>query len=402
MKADLEAAHTERQRLQDQLVSTAKAGDGRVKEATETILALRAQLQDTEVQVGDVESRLQSEINNKTKMEMQLKAAVAERAEKDSSIKHIQGQLATRQKEFEVQQAQLANIKADLASRIAALATAEKTSMTTAEEKRQLSTKLVSIQEENTMHRSALAACQSQLEKSLADLAASNLVSKKLSEDLSIARATEAATRPRHASTPTNSHAGTGVLDSLRVQALRSATTGDGGLIQEKLKTKERNEIERLEKIIEAQKEVIDDQREKIKFWAKVSLDLHRGVLLQLTLQELEQQREIVRMLTLTQDGNATPTKNSPRATHAKSKSMSAANLESPGPGSSHARVHLPNSFTAKNLALPTTPTPLPMHPSQFSNTSNRRGRRITIDHDMDLLTGMSPCSKVERMTYRR
>jgi centromeric protein E len=91
----------------------------------------------------------------------------------------------------------------------------------------------------------------------------------------------------------------------------------------------------------------------------------------------------------LTQDSNATPTKNSPRG-HAKSKSMSAANLESPGPGpgSSHARVHLPNSFTAKNLALPTTPSPLPMHPSQFSNTSTRRGRRITIDHDMDLLTG--------------
>lgn len=106
-----------------------------------------------------------------------------------------------------------------------------------------------------------------------------------------------------------------------------------------------------------------------------------------LTTQELEQQREIVRMLT--QDSNATPTKNSPRG-HAKSKSMSAANLGSPGPGpgSSHARVHLPNSFTAKNLALPTTPTPLPMHPSQFSNTSTRRGRRITIDHDMDLLTG--------------
>lgn len=91
----------------------------------------------------------------------------------------------------------------------------------------------------------------------------------------------------------------------------------------------------------------------------------------------------------------STPTKNnnSPRMSHTKSKSLSSANLDSPGPGhgpgSSHARVHLPNSFTAKNLALPTTPTPLPMHPSQFSNTT-RRGRRITIDHDIDLLTGTS------------
>jgi centromeric protein E len=41
-------------------------------------------------------------------------------------------------------------------------------------------------------------------------------------------------------------------------------------VIQDKLRTKEKNEIDRLEKVIEAQKEVIDDQREKIKFWAKV------------------------------------------------------------------------------------------------------------------------------------
>lgn len=61
-----------------------------------------------------------------------------------------------------------------------------------------------------------------------------------------------------------------------------------------------------------------------------------------------------------------------------------------PSLGSSHAKVHLPSSFTAKNLALPTTPTPLPMHPSQFSNTTARKGRRITIDHDIDLLTGES------------
>ena len=83
---------------------------------------------------------------------------------------------------------------------------------------------------------------------------------------------------------------------------------------------------------------------------------------------------------------------------------MSAANLESPGPGSSHARVHLPNSFTAKNLALPTTPTPLPMHPSQFSNTSTRRGRRVTIDHDLDFLTGMSlsPFSRSRRRMIDR
>ena len=109
----------------------------------------------------------------------------------------------------------------------------------------------------------------------------------------------------------------------------------------------------------------------------------------------------------LTQDGtlNLTPTKRSPHYGHAKSKSLSVADLENQSPhpssagghapGSTHAKVYLPSSFTAKNLALPTTPTPLPMHPSQFSNTTMRKGRRVTIDHDLDLLTGKSsilPC----------
>lgn len=111
----------------------------------------------------------------------------------------------------------------------------------------------------------------------------------------------------------------------------------------------------------------------------------------------------------LTQDGtlNITPTKRSPYG-HAKSKSLSIADLENQSPhpgiglGSSHAKVHIPASFTAKNLALPTTPTPLPMHPSQFSNTSTRRGRRITIDHDIDLLTGMSVSSYSATSSHSR
>jgi protein tyrosine/serine phosphatase len=52
---------------------------------------------------------------------------------------------------------------------------------------------------------------------------------------------------------------------------LKSASTGEN-VMQDKLRTKESGEIKRLEKVIEAQKEVIDDQREKIKFWARVRL----------------------------------------------------------------------------------------------------------------------------------
>jgi centromeric protein E len=39
-------------------------------------------------------------------------------------------------------------------------------------------------------------------------------------------------------------------------------------------------------------------------------------------------------------------------------------------------------------LALPTTPTPLPAHPTQISNSSSRKGRRLTIEHDIDKLAG--------------
>jgi centromeric protein E len=272
IKAELEVANAERVRLQAQLDSTAKQGDGKVKEANEIVTSLRAQLRDTEVQIGDVESRLEAEVDSKMGVEKQLKAITADRAQIEAKVKHIEEQLAARQKAFDDQRSQLSTVTTDLKSRSAALAVAEQSATSVIEEKRQLFANLATIVDENTMHRSALTACQTQLDQTLADLAASNNASKKLSEDLAIARATEAATRPRHASTPTGSHAGTGVLDSLRIQALRSATTGEGGLIQEKLKTKEKSEIEKLEKIIEAQKEVIDDQREKIKFWAKVSL----------------------------------------------------------------------------------------------------------------------------------
>ena len=58
------------------------------------------------------------------------------------------------------------------------------------------------------------------------------------------------------------------LMDTLRTQAIRNTSTGSE---DRRLKTMERDEIERLEKIVELQKGMIDEQREKIKYWADVS-----------------------------------------------------------------------------------------------------------------------------------
>ena len=123
-------------------------------------------------------------------------------------------------------------------------------------------------------------------------------------------------------------------------------------------------------------------------------------------LQELEKQREVVRLLTQTPDAPApsngsnalTPKKmvDSPRrVSHGKSASLSAIRgAESPlaaGMGSTKTRVHIPSSFTARNLALPTSPPPLPMHGKQASNAGSKKGRRLTIEADMDRLSGEWP-----------
>jgi uncharacterized lipoprotein YmbA len=173
------------------------------------------------------------------------------------------------QRQYDEQGAILLTTKIDLDTRIASLAAIEKASKSTVYENRQLAAKVNTLTEEMKHQTTVLRDTQAQLDKARNDLVMASSDAKQLSQDLAAAKA-EAAVRPRHASTPAGSHAGTAVLDNLRIQALKSASTGDGSVIQDKLRTKEKNEIDRLEKVIEAQKEVIDDQREKIKFWAKV------------------------------------------------------------------------------------------------------------------------------------
>lgn len=194
------------------------------------------------------------------------------------------------------------------------------------------------------------------------------------------------------------------VLDGLRNQGLTMASTGlDSHSPSMMLRTKETEEIERLGKVIEAQKVIIEDQKEKIKFWARVTPSCHMIYPVLTEEQELKQQREVVRMLTA--DPNAgTPPKHrpSPRTAHGnKSIFVFDSPRDSPAAGSASSKPPFPSTFTARNLALPTSPSPLPMHPSQITNTSSRKGRRVTIEHDMDRLGGTQDLNYAERMLMR-
>ncbi|ORX37881.1 kinesin motor domain-domain-containing protein [Kockovaella imperatae] len=145
------------------------------------------------------------------------------------------------------------------------------------------------------------------------------------------------------------------LIESLRTQAIRQTSTGNE---DNRLRTMEREEIDRLEKIVELQKGLIDEQREKIKYWADA----------------MEKQKKIVEMLT----GEEIDT-----STFKSITSPSSRSTKGSGGG---LKSSLPSTFTAFNLALPSAPTPLPAHPAQQSNSSARKGRRITIEHDIETL----------------
>ena len=175
----------------------------------------------------------------------------------------------------------------------------------------------------------------------------------------------------------------------------RTVITSSTTTSMSKSSKNETHEVELLSKVIQAQKSMIQEQKEKIKFWATVcsATVIFQYFLDRWESQELEQQRDVVRRLTADPSAvTCTPTHRiSPRTMHGKSMSLSICETpkDSPlVPGSANLKKSFPSTFTAKNLALPTSPSPLPMHPSQYSNTSTKKGRRITIEHDMDRLGG--------------
>jgi centromeric protein E len=140
-------------------------------------------------------------------------------------------------------------------------------------------------------------------------------------------------------------------------------------------------EIDRLDKVVVLQKGIIEEQRVKIQFWA----------------DELEKQREVVRLLTESGLSPATLPGSLPSlpplglGLASSASSSTAPTSPSPRTGSKHARANIPNSYNRMERGLgllgPPSPLPIPMHPGQNSNAL-RKARRVTIEHDMDRLAG--------------
>ena len=274
--AGLAAADSARADLQAQYDSLSKNSAAQLQDTTNQVLLLERRIEEMGLHIAGLEKQLSSSEAGRLDAEKRLATLMAGGTAKDSALKEVQEHVAILQRRYDEQCTLLSSTKADLDTRTAALATLQNDSKANLDENRKLSTKVDTLVEELDHQRVVLKDTQAQLDKARSDLVSANSASKKLSEDLASARA-EAATRQRHTSTPTGSHTGTAVLDNLRLQALKSASTGENDM-QDELRTKESGEIKRLEKVIEAQKEVIDDQREKIKFWARVSLSLSRWV----------------------------------------------------------------------------------------------------------------------------
>ncbi|OWZ51163.1 centromeric protein E [Cryptococcus neoformans c45] len=208
-------------------------------------------------------------------------------------------------------------------------------------------------------------------------------------DNKTLSSSTSVSARLRTLSTPGPWANGGGMSDAsvkgMKARELKGTTAGFGAGERDssmaRLHVGHEDEIERLEKVVEVQKGIIDEQRMKIERWSK----------------EMEKQREIVRLLT--NDTTSTPLSASPLPPNRfRGKSHSISHSPTESPAIATPAKGFPSTFTARNLALPTTPTPLPMHPTQFSNASVRKGRRVTIEHDIDLLTESNKVNRAKAM----
>lgn len=242
--------------------------------ASEKAIAIERSRADTAVEELEAERTRSAELERREAAVLEAKGLVETR-ERDlaqqlerlrksvaESQTKLSGTLETLQAEITARQAAEAagdDAKTDLAKRSAALS---------------------QLDIDNTAMRQALTNAQNELKaaekKARASSENATFLAKELAE-LKMSLPTSGSTasiRSRHtvsASAPTiPSNA---VIHSLRAQALTSASTGhDSNSPAAKLMTAEKEEIDRLEKIVEAQKVIIDDQKEKIKFWARVSI----------------------------------------------------------------------------------------------------------------------------------
>lgn len=142
-------------------------------------------------------------------------------------------------------------------------------------------------------------------------------------------------------------------------------------------------ELQRLDKVVVQQKAIIEEQRDKIRLWA----------------DELQKQRDVVRLLS---DSNASSSLPPIQGTPVKDSSDEPTTPSKYGQLSTERKSQLPSTFTARNLALPSTPglkapSPLPMHTGQVSNAL-RKARRVTLERDMGRLQERAKVANMKNM----
>lgn len=125
----------------------------------------------------------------------------------------------------------------------------------------------VAQEEADTMKQEATA------HQSRANHLAREMIELKSKDILAASSSESTISRTRHSvSASVPSIQSSSVIHTLRNQALTPASTGsDTHSPSMKLRTKETEEVERLGKVIEGQKAIIEDQKEKIKIWGRVS-----------------------------------------------------------------------------------------------------------------------------------
>jgi centromeric protein E len=200
-------------------------------------------------------------------------------------LKMVQASLPTR-REMEDLQASLRAAKGELSDAAKRVAVADESREAVAKELQEVNSRqssLPSLQEVSNL-QAALSTARRELEEAHAEILVANDRTRSLATELLEVKSrppplpTSSSSKWRH-STPApfgDNSASMSSLpglagESLRLQALTTATTGvERSSASMRLRTRETEEIERLEKVVEAQKAMIDDQREKIKFWARV------------------------------------------------------------------------------------------------------------------------------------
>lgn len=277
---------------QRRYAETAAAESSRLSKQLEEAVQREASLRDAQARMSSAEQTIRTQVANikvettKAIAEAQARAENAEREVQSCKefIEVIEKQKAklllssakenTRERELELELKKL-RMELEMLQRDHSACGRTSKQLIEAETRFKVQVEQVaSLEIDSQALRQALDLAQSELALSKAKAVTSSDKAHHLAREVAELKSTS---RSRHmVSTSDPAVLSRASMGNLRAQALTSAATGDDvHSAAGKLSVKEREEIERLEKVVEAQKTIIDDQRDKIKFWARVS-DTHK------------------------------------------------------------------------------------------------------------------------------